>query len=127
MTTATLWKLALYAALALTPALVFAQTTSGDTKAPATGATTAPATGGATLPAPATDQMKKSTDDAAYQKELAACDSKPATERDACKAAADQKFNKKSDKSAPTTGMSDKSAPTTTGQASDKAPAKTTY
>jgi len=126
MNTATLRKLALYAALALTPALVSAQTTSGDTKAPATGATTAPATGGATMPAPAADKMKTG-DDAAYQKELSACDSKPATERDACKAAADQKFNKKSDKSAPTTGMSDKPAAPTTGQASDKAPAKSTY
>jgi len=80
-------KLALYAALALSPAVLFAQGMSG-------GATS--------------DQTTKSTTntDAMYQKDLAACDKQPAAEQDTCRSKVDQKYAKKSSTNTPPTGTS---------------------
>ena len=82
-------KLVLYAALALSPAVLFAQGMSG-------GATS--------------DQTTKSTSgtntDAMYQKDLAACDKQPAAEQDACRSKVDQKYAKKSSTNTPPTGTS---------------------
>jgi hypothetical protein len=127
MNTGTFRKLALYAALALTPALVAAQGTTGTTTQPATGGATAPAAGTTAPPATTPDPAKKSPDtqsDAAYQKELAACDKQPATEREACRSKADQKFDKKSMSPGSTSSGAPSSDSTSSGA---KPPAKPTY
>jgi len=130
MNTATFKRLALYAALALTPALMAAQGTTGTATQPATDTATTPATGTTTPAATSSYPAKKSTDmqsDAAYQKELAACDKQPATEREACRAKADQKFNKKSSGSMSSGSMSSGSTSPDSTSSGTKPPAKSTY
>jgi hypothetical protein len=86
-------KLALYAALAMSPAVLFAQGMSGGSNPPAT-----------------SDQTTKSTNtDAMYQKELAACDKQPAADQDTCRSKVDQKYPKKSSTNTPPTGTSTQS------------------
>jgi hypothetical protein len=96
MSRITLKNLVLYAALALSPAILSAQGTTDNL----------------TSPAPGSDQATKPTDDTAtksldiqsksmaYQQELAACDSKPA-DQDACRTAVDQKYTNESSTVAP--------------------------
>ena len=93
----TLKNLVLYAALALSPALLSAQGM--------TGSPTSPPSSSDQATKPTGDQTTKPTDsqpDAmAYKKELDACDKAPSTDRETCRNAVDQKYGKKSSNTAP--------------------------
>jgi hypothetical protein len=85
-------KLALYAALALSPAVLFAQGMTPSTS----------------------DQTTKSSNtDSMYQKDLAACDKQPAADQDTCRSKVDQKYAKKSSTNTPPTGTTGTSTPST--------------
>ena len=88
MSPAILKKFVLYAALALSPAVLFAQGMSGTTTPPSN-----------------SDQATKSTDaqsdTMAYKKDLAACDKQPAADQETCRSKVDQKYTKKSSTNTP--------------------------
>src|SRR5258708_9470674 len=78
-------------ALAALPGLAAAQTYGDKAQQPST--TTTPSQ--TTTPSPGGDTMNKgSSTSAAYQKALSACDQKPADQQQACRDAADAKYNK---------------------------------
>lgn len=97
MSSATLKNLVLYAALALSPALLSAQGMPANTTSP-------PLTSDQATK-PSGDQATKPTDTQseamAYKKELEACDKAPGADRDTCRNAVDQKYGKKSSNTAP--------------------------
>ena len=98
MSSAILKNLVLYAAIALSPALLSAQGMPANTTSP-------PSTSDQATK-PSGDQATKPTDtqsDAAYKKELEACDKAPSADRDTCRNAVDQKYGKKSPNTPPAT------------------------
>jgi len=96
MSLPTLKNLVLYAALALSPALLSAQGMTGSPATPPASSdqATKPASDQTTKPADSQDAM-------AYRKELDACDKTPSADRETCRNAVDQKYGKKSSNTAP--------------------------
>ena len=99
MSPATLKKLVLYAALALSPAVLSAQGMTGNTTPP----TSSPDPATRSIDDQATKPIDIQSDAMAYQKELEACDTQ-AVERDSCRSLVDEKYSNRGSSNTPLQG-----------------------